>query len=302
MKIIGAGMAGLIAANYFRKHKPTVFEAQQNLPDNHGALLRFRSDKVFNVIGLKARKVRVRKCIVFGADFMDAPNPYLANMYSYKVTGKVADRSIWNLDTEDRYIAPRDFIAKAAQGCDIEFGHSIAAPEEFRGPIISTIPMPSLMKMLKWNDVPKFEFKPIWTITHEVSGVDVNQTIYFPELEVPHYRASFVGGRLIIELIADPGSTEDAAKIVDQVIDYFGITRYMCDPFTVAVKKQVLGKMLPIDDAIRREFMHWATANFNIYSLGRFATWRPILLDDVVDDLAVIERMMSSSYETMRAK
>ena len=60
--------------------------------------------------------------------------------------------------------------------------------------------------------------------------------------------------------------------------------------------------MLPIDNELRKEFMHYATANFNIYSLGRFATWRPILLDDVVDDLAVIERMMSSKYETLRSK
>ena len=290
-------MAGLIAANYFRKLEPEIIEKQASLPDNHGALLRFRSDKVFNVVGVKARKVTVRKCVVFGNDFMDAPNPYLANMYSYKVTGKVEDRSIWNLDTETRYIAPPDFLKKLAMGCTIEYSSAINFVEVKQSvPLISTIPMPALMKATNWENIPRFEFKPIWTITIDVPWVDVNQTIYFPEMEVPYYRASFVGSKLIIELISEP---KDARDIVYEVIDYFGIKLMFCDP---VVKYQPIGKMLPIDDDIRKEFMHWATSKFNIYSLGRFATWRPILLDDLINDLSVIERMMSSNYETMRLK
>ncbi len=38
--------------------------------------------------------------------------------------------------------------------------------------------------------------------------------------------------------------------------------------------------------------MMWATDNFNIYSLGRFATWRPgLLLDDLVNDIRVIQKI-----------
>ena len=46
MIIFGAGLAGLLSANMMRSHKPTVYEFQSELPNNHGALLRFRSDKV----------------------------------------------------------------------------------------------------------------------------------------------------------------------------------------------------------------------------------------------------------------
>jgi hypothetical protein len=294
MIIIGAGMAGLIAANYFRKRNPTVIEKQASLPDNHGALLRFKTDKVFRVAGLSATKVTVRKCIVYGQDFMSGPNPYLANMYSEKVTGRIEDRSIWNTATEERFIAPPDFLARLADGCNIKFEREAIGATWEGDKFISTIPMPTLMKQLGWKDIPKFEFKPIWTITADLPGVNINQTIYFPEMDVPYYRASFVGSRFIIELVRDPG--DEAESLTTEVLDYFGFLK-KCE---ITVKHQPLGKMLPIDNQLRKEFMHYATSNYNIYSLGRFATWRPILLDDVVDDLAAIERMMSSSYEALR--
>jgi hypothetical protein len=58
-------------------------------------------------------------------------------------------------------------------------------------------------------------------------------------------------------------------------------------------------KILPIDEDIRRRFIMWASDNFGIYSLGRFATWRPGLqLDDLVNDVRVIQRISSTnSYD-----
>lgn len=297
MIIIGAGMAGLIAANYFRKRNPVVIERNAALPDNHAALLRFRSDKVFRVAGLQATQVTVRKSIVYGLDFITGPNPYLANKYSHKVTGKILDRSIWRTDTEHRYIAPSDFLLRLANGCNIKFGQQFDLKKVVNdpNPIISTMPMPILMKILEWKSIPEFEYKPIWVFTGEIDDCNVNQTIYFPEHEVPYYRASIVGNKFILEFSSEP---PDLGISWVEALDFFGI-----DPDLLTqtgYRKQEIGKMLPIDDQLRKEFMHWATALFGIYSLGRFATWRSILLDDVVDDLAVIERMMLSKYETMR--
>lgn len=300
MIIIGAGMAGLIAANYFRKQNPVVLEKQSGLPHNHEALLRFRSDKVFKICGLPSKVVKVRKCIVYGEDFMSGPNPYLANMYSFKVTGKVEDRSIWNMATEERHIAPADFVPRLADGCNVKYEHKFHLPTTehdiyYGKPFISTMPMPVLMNQLGWKDVPLFDFRSIWSYSCEIPGVNVNQTIYFPDLDVPYYRASFVGSKFIIEFVKDPG--DNFFKLFEEVIDYFGMGIEQYGQAAVGtVKHQPLGKMLPIDNELRKEFMHYATSQFGIYSLGRFATWRPILLDDVVDDLAVIERMMSSNY------
>ncbi|MCI0527575.1 MAG: hypothetical protein L0Y56_09050, partial [Nitrospira sp.] len=66
---------------------------------------------------------------------------------------------------------------------------------------------------------------------------------------------------------------------------------------------QSYSKILPTDNDARREFMHWATKNHNVYSLGRFATWRPgLLLDDLVQDVRLISKWIhrQDHYEVAR--
>ena len=36
------------------------------------------------------------------------------------------------------------------------------------------------------------------------------------------------------------------------------------------------------------------TDTYKIYSVGRFATWRQLLLDDVVEDIAIVEEFISN--------
>jgi hypothetical protein len=38
------------------------------------------------------------------------------------------------------------------------------------------------------------------------------------------------------------------------------------------------------------------TEEHNIYSLGRFATWRQLLLDDLVKDIGVIEKLIDGNH------
>ena len=46
-----------------------------------------------------------------------------------------------------------------------------------------------------------------------------------------------------------------------------------------------------IDEELRKDFIYWATDKHNIFSLGRFATWRPgLLLDDLVKDIRLIDK------------
>ena len=58
MIIYGAGMGGLLTANMLRRYNPTIKEAQPSLPNNHDALLRFRSDKVAIATGIPFKKVK----------------------------------------------------------------------------------------------------------------------------------------------------------------------------------------------------------------------------------------------------
>jgi len=60
----------------------------------------------------------------------------------------------------------------------------------------------------------------------------------------------------------------------------------------VDIHEQKYAKILPVSDNERKRFMIWATEQFNIFSLGRFATWRPgLLLDDLVNDIRIIHRL-----------
>ena len=50
----------------------------------------------------------------------------------------------------------------------------------------------------------------------------------------------------------------------------------------------------PIDNKARKSFMLKLTLEHNIYSVGRFACWKNILLDDVYDDSFTIRAMINS--------
>jgi branched-subunit amino acid ABC-type transport system permease component len=58
--------------------------------------------------------------------------------------------------------------------------------------------------------------------------------------------------------------------------------------------KQSYGKIAPIDEQFRRFVVEHLSQKHSIYSLGRFATWRNILLDDVLKDLQVIKKLMNA--------
>lgn len=295
MRILGCGMAGLLAANMLRRHSPTIYEKQDHIPSNHEALLRFRTETISRITGIPFKKVSVQKAIWFDGEARMDGSLQMANMYSQKVTGKISNRSILELSAVDRYIAPYNFANQLAVSCNIALGcEAIEAIATESHPIISTLPMPMMMRMMGWpvEDIPEFSAKPIWVLTCDIVDpeCDVYQTIYFPDPQDDRYRASITGNRLIVEYIKDP-----FYKVVDIAgyahasclgsLDFFGIQAKVKNP---RIKEQKYGKIAMIDDGLRKQFILWLTTKHNIYSLGRFATWRNILLDDLVNDITLI--------------
>lgn len=286
--IIGAGLAGLIAAHAWPR--ATIIEASPQPTANHRALLRFRTDAVARLTGIEFRQVRVHKGIVIDREFVQ-PSIRAANLYARKVLGRVkGDRSIWNLEPVDRYVAPDTLyeqlvVAASDRICwgtkaDFQFGKA--------DKVVSTAPLPVTLRAVGIEPAVEFRRAGIRVLRWTVPNVDLFQTIYFPGDETPVYRASFTGNTLIAEL-AEGQRFLHETDVLEELGAAFGVSVMAAE--SLGEVKQTYGKIEPISDAARKDFLFRLTHEHGIYSLGRFATWRNILLDDVVDDISVIKRL-----------
>lgn len=284
--IVGAGIAGLMAANIFQRAH--VFESGSEDQANHKAVLRFRSSAVGDAMGIDFRKVVVHKGLWHDGRFV-APTIQLANLYSKKVVQRLADRSVWKLDPVERFIAPEDFVHQLAERCSGRIDWNTAV-ESFdrKEPTITTIPMNVAMRIIPEaapQDLvpPEFSYAQIAVRRWHVPKADVFQTVYFSDPDTTLYRASMTGDLLIAEYM-------QAADDYD-LFQAFGLSEKDCRLHDR--NKQRYGKIAPIDERWRRAFILNASMQHNVYSLGRFATWRNILADDVLHDIYVIKRLLS---------
>lgn len=293
--IVGAGLAGLIAAHAWPQS--AVLETSSQPRAAHRALLRFRTDTVARLTGVEFRKVRVHKGLWADGSYQQ-PAIRWANLYAQKVLGRLAgDRSIWNLDTAERFIAPEDLYEQLidAVGARIHW-NTPAAFERTASPLVSTAPLPVVLKALNIPHKLELHKASIQVTRWRVPGADVFQTVYFPERGIGLYRASITGNMLIAESV--DSIEEDDEREIERA---FGIRLYECERLEVVEQKY--GKIAPIADTTRKQLLFQLTHEHNIYSLGRFATWRNILLDDVVDDINVIKKLLkaNNAYDVRRA-
>jgi hypothetical protein len=296
--IIGAGMAGLLAARMLHRHNPSVLERSSNLPHNHSAVLRFATAKVSEVLGIPFKRVQMVKTVI------PWRNPVADAMaYSFKVMGEYrTDRSVilperWQ--SSERYIAPENLIEQMADGLphgsmafDVDYDF---APGKDK--VISTIPMPTLAKVMDYRDLG-WRWIDGLNIVTRVRDCEAYCTVMVPDPNVPFYRATITGDQLVIEFAFQHELT-NPGRLIYKACELLGV-RERCDDFKVI--NQSYAKIAPIDEAERRNFIYWAsTVTGRAYQLGRFATWRPkLLLDDLVKDVRIIESWMtspSSSYD-----
>jgi len=315
MIILGGGYAGLIAA-CMNRHA-IVYEASETIRTTHDAVLRFKTDVVSKATGIPFKKVLVDKYIYDDriSEFV-APNPELNAAYSMKVSGKIHRRSIMGTGLGlERYIAPRDFLEQMAKKCESRIV-SLAQVEGFNEreilfkdedglnrlniPVLSTIPMPVVCEWIGLHTFVEWTSRKTYSTVFRIEGADVYNTIYFP-FGSSVYRASMEGDLLKVES-TQPIKYFDAWSAF-KLNGWMKNNKISGDSEIVKWNTETpLGKLAPLkDEAFRRQVILNLTKDFNIYSLGRFATWRNIQLDDIVNDVNRINEIVNKDeYDRMR--
>lgn len=289
--IIGAGLSGLITAYHFPSSH--LIDASEKEHSTHKAVLRFRTDALSRLTGIPFRSVIVRKSIWHQRQHV-LPNLRLANQYSIKTNGSYRDRSIWNLDAVKRFIAPEDLLEQMRE-C-VKYRTKWECPVDkayltnMSRPLISTMPLPAMIEMVWGKHNINFKWASIEVDRYRIASCDLFQTVYFPSLDLPAYRASITGSLLIVE-------RSTGGDCLGEVLDAFGIADKDVSKIEVS-HHQKYGKIQPINDEMRRELIYRLTVEHGIYSVGRFAVWRNILLDDVVDDAAIVKRLINQGHYT----
>jgi hypothetical protein len=244
------------------------------------------------------------------------------NMYSLKAYGTIGNRSLQHLGKAKRYLPT---TTPQPKGClwghslkYIRIGHGAAVIcHTVDGDVllpyktcISTLPMPVILDVAmrsdpdgnsEWEqhrgDDAALKAEPITVLRGKLLPeikCSVNQTIYFPESELNTYRATLEKTDIIIESVEELEDEE-----ITKVLNAFGLARSM----TIGKWRQNIqpyGKIVEIGDDLRRSIIYQLTDKYNIYSLGRFATWRPLRADQLVKDVHKVERMVRQSEQRNR--
>ena len=290
MKIFGAGLSGLIAA--CANPKATIYERNKRNFQGHHALLRFRSMAVSDITGIKFSKVSVIKSI--WSDGKECqPTPRLVALYSKKNTGCYENRSIMDIKTVERYIAPDNFLQLLIEECeericfDREINHNdFDCSKNNMENVISTLPLSVNAKMLGYEFNTERNKSIIYVNKFKVDNCKMYSTVYYPDSDTSVYRASLTGDVLIIESKA---TINFADKRI--VLDSMGLSEATFD-ILLENHVQPMGKLSSVNDNERRVMIYKMSHDHGVFSLGRFALHKNILLDDVAKDVRVIKSMM----------
>ena len=315
MIIIGAGLSGCIAA--LLNPEAVVLEAGAPGRSEHQAVLRFRDPQIGKAIGIPFREVRVHKsCYWWGQHYARA-DVRMLNQYALKVTGgQLTTRSLSDLSTVQRWVAPpelhRLMVEQVGERVSFNCRVQSITPEHIQVddanghhrcpragvPIISTMPLRTLLLATQTPEPwPEFCHAPIHVTRWRIPNCDVHQTIYFPQPDLSLYRATLTGEHLIAETV-----TEEQPNVLwTTLVDAFGFNDVM--PEFLLQQSQRFGKIVPVETEWRKRTLYQLTAQLNVYSLGRFALWSNILLDDVYNDLAKIRTMiaLNNGYDLLKA-
>lgn len=294
--IIGAGISGVLASKIF--NTKYIFDSANTPEIYHKAIMRIRDQRIGMLLGCGLKPITVRKGIFYKGDILTKTNIKLNNLYSLKVSGELSDKSVLNLDDSERFLLEGNWSNSDAKynyrlikinNNEATFIHNNEEVKESYDVCISTIPIFNIMESSDLKVLPKesFRYNPIYVSLFKINiPSKIYQTIYLPEPGPFSYRASIEGNKLTIESVNGFPSEEE----VNLIADIFGIDNSVLIDREDHIQK--IGKIISIDENIRKFILYELTNKFNIFSLGRFAIWKQIRADEVLSDLEKIERMI----------
>lgn len=312
MIIVGAGISGSIAGEYFRRYSPKIYDQRPeglSVYNNHHAIMRMKTRDAGDIIGREIKEIKISKEIYYKGEHHKTANTMFNNLYSLKVNGSIEDRSISTVNGshETRYII-KDFkiqyIGRTAlsgvdlnkkrlyfdrDGCKFEVDYDV---------VLSTIPMPVMLKAAGATAGVEFKKRSIF-ITRQIYDFEckeIYQTIYYPSRNMKAYRATLESSTLIIESVDGYPSEKEYSEIEES----FGIDSSMRSPYAPILNSQEFGKIIDIDDITRKRLLNHLTERHSIYSIGRFAIWKNIKVDDLIKDLRKIDEMINVDSESNR--
>lgn len=309
--ILGAGPAGVMAHNYLKikGHDVEIFEKDEfNVVKNSG-VFRFKNRDSELFLGSELKKIHVVKEINYMNKAFKECSIKMNNLYSSKVVGEISKRSIMNLNDCDRYILKdgmKLISPKLHANCEIkdidnykdnDGSKKILVNDSYSFDyVISTLPLHVNAHLAM--EIP-FDFSPIshvvWvTYVKAYFKSDLNQTIFYPDLDLPYYRATHQEGDFIIESM-QPLDDKECKKCVSDFLPD-------CEIVVTSKQRINIGKMVKYpDDSQRKRLITELTNQHNIFSLGRFATWRPkLVVDDLLQDIKIIEKLMKKGKDGIK--
>jgi len=297
--IIGAGIAGSMAAGAFSSYNPIVIDATSG-PKKHTAVMRLRDPNVGKLLGVPLEEIIVQKGIYCEDNILKANN-----QYSLKLYRELGKRSLLELGDVKRYLIKNNFTPRwihlDRKVIEIKPGWVTAQnlkEEKFKlacDICISTIPMPQMLKILKisfeksWGDY--FKYEPVFVYRSKLKvKSSIHQTLYIPNIACSPYRMTIEGEDIIVE----SSSAADEEGFLNMLIENgFGVKKDQLYDWTV--HKMQYGKIISIDDDVRRYLIMKLTKDYNIYSLGRHAIWKSIRTDHLLKDIDKIAHMIRIS-------
>lgn len=294
--ILGSGVAGSIASGALFGEDVSIYDQKAEVSSTHSAVMRLRDPEIGNIVKCNITKIHVLKQIYSNDKLYTESSIKMNNQYSLKTSGEIKPKSINTLGWVERYLAddikplhPVNTHHTVSRICDgtIHFANGESTGYDV---CISTIPMPSLLKATGYQTNMDFGSRPISVLRGEIPLVsDVHQTVYVPSPDTPLYRIT-LEGRIIIAESMEKVGPEHVCQILRRA---FGIPKKISADIDWKHHTHKHGKLMSTDEEERQAAIYNLTLECNIFSLGRYAVWRPIRADHLIKDIKIIKTLIN---------